>query len=262
MSPPAVAALGQAILAVHLAVIGFNLVGLAAIPLGVRLGWRWVRARWWRALHVASWAVVALQAVLGRACFLTLWQDELTGAGGSEPPLIARLVNRLIYWPLPIWVFTAIYLALFSYVVALWWLAPTPGQGSRRAGAGDRHRGGASSLVRLSRDRKPTTANQTSHPNHSVRNGGANTMAACLATAFAIFIAELSGAAGNGPLVSCTRAGGAGRATAACATAVRIGATENAPAAMTQTIEASAQNLKRLAPGRPRLVTPTPAPQT
>jgi hypothetical protein len=121
MSPAAASAFGQAILAAHLVVIAFNVAGLIVIPLGARLGWRWVRIRWWRALHVASWAVVALQAALGRACFLTIWQDDLAGAG-SEPPLIARVVNGAIYWPLPIWIFTALYLALFGYVIALWWL--------------------------------------------------------------------------------------------------------------------------------------------
>jgi hypothetical protein len=82
-----------------------------------------VRVRWWRLLHIASWTVVALQALLGRACFLTIWQDQLTGASG-QPPLIERWVNRAIYWPLPIWVFGAMYLALFAVVVALWWLVP------------------------------------------------------------------------------------------------------------------------------------------
>jgi hypothetical protein len=124
VSPATAAALSQAILAVHLAVIAFNVAGLIAIPLGAALGWRWVRVRWWRALHVASWAVVAVQAVLGRACFLTLWQDELTGAA-AQPPLIERWVERAIYWPLPIWVFAAIYLVLFGAVIALWWMVPT-----------------------------------------------------------------------------------------------------------------------------------------
>lgn len=113
----------QAILAVHLAVIAFNVAGLIAIPLGAALNWRWVRVRWWRQLHIASWTVVALQALLGRACFLTIWQDELTGAAG-QPPLIERWVERAIYWPLPIWVFAAMYLALFAAVVAMWWLVP------------------------------------------------------------------------------------------------------------------------------------------
>ncbi|THD77044.1 MAG: DUF2784 domain-containing protein [Phenylobacterium sp.] len=124
--------LGQAILALHLAVIAFNVVGLAAIPLGAWRGWAWVRIRWWRALHIASWAVVALQAALGRACFLTDWQDSLTG-GGRGDPMIMRWVNGLIYWPLPIWVFGAIYLALFGLVIALWWLVP-PRRAARAGG--------------------------------------------------------------------------------------------------------------------------------
>src|SRR6185503_15725763 len=109
MTPTTAAALSQAILALHLAVIAFNVLGLAAIPLGAAMGWRWVRVRWWRLLHLASWAVVAVQAVAGRACFLTIWQDQLTGAGATEPPLIMRWVNRVIYWPLPIWAFAAAY---------------------------------------------------------------------------------------------------------------------------------------------------------
>ena len=118
--------LAQAILAVHLAVIAFNVLGLVAIPLGAALGWRWVRIGWWRALHIASWAVVALQAALGRACFLTIWQDQLTGTG-AQPPLIERWVERAVYWPLPIWVFGAIYIVLFAAVVAAWWIVP-PGR--------------------------------------------------------------------------------------------------------------------------------------
>ena len=126
MTPATAAALGQAILAAHLAVIAFNVGGLVAIALGARLGWRWVRVRWWRLLHVASWAVVAVQAALGRACFLTLWQDQLTGIGGTAPPLVMRFVNSLIYWPLPMWAFTAAYLASFGLVIGLWWWVPAP----------------------------------------------------------------------------------------------------------------------------------------
>lgn len=123
MTPPPAQALAQAILAAHLAVIAFNVVGLIAIVLGAALGWRWVRLRWWRALHVASWALVAVQAALGRACFLTVWQDQLTGVA-AEPPLIQRWVERAIYWPLPIWAFAAIYITLFAAVIALWFVAP------------------------------------------------------------------------------------------------------------------------------------------
>ena len=118
--------LGQLVLAVHLVVIAFNVAGLVAVPLGAALGWRWVRVLWWRLLHLASLAVVALQAMLGRACFLTDWQDALTG-GGAADPLIMRWVNSVIYWPLPAWAFTAGYVAVFAYVVALWVVVP-PGR--------------------------------------------------------------------------------------------------------------------------------------
>ena len=122
-------ALGQLVLAIHLAVIAFNVLGLVAIPLGAKLGWTWVRIRWWRALHVVSWVVVAVQAVLGRACFLTYWQDGLTG-DGAQDPLVMRWVNALIYWDLPMWAFTALYLALFATVLALWKLVPPNRPGS------------------------------------------------------------------------------------------------------------------------------------
>lgn len=114
----------DAVLAVHLVAINFNLFGLFAIPLGGWLGWRFVRVAWWRWLHLASMGVVAVQAVAGRACFLTILQDNLAGAGPGQPPLIVRLVNRLVYWPVPLWVFAVIYVALLGYVIALFWLVP------------------------------------------------------------------------------------------------------------------------------------------
>jgi len=122
---PATLAAG-AVLAVHLAVIGFNLFGLVAIPLGAWRGWAFVREPVWRWLHVGSLAVVALQAIAGRACFLTDWQDALIGRR-AEAPLIMRWVNGIVFWPLPIWVFAAIYVALFAYVLALIWLVPPRG---------------------------------------------------------------------------------------------------------------------------------------
>ncbi len=113
-------------LSVHVAIIAFNLFGLVAIPLGARRGWGFVRIRWWRALHLATLAVVALQALFGRACFLTIWQDALAGDGATAP-LIVRWVNGLIYWPLPIWFFAALYVGVFAYTLALWFLVP-PGR--------------------------------------------------------------------------------------------------------------------------------------
>jgi hypothetical protein len=107
------------ILILHLAVIAFNVAGCVLIPIGAWRRWRWVRNFWFRIAHLASLAVVALQAVLGRVCFLTLWQGEVSGAAQTQP-LIAGWIERVIYWPLPLWVFEIAYVVVFAYVVALW----------------------------------------------------------------------------------------------------------------------------------------------
>jgi hypothetical protein len=116
--------LAEAVLSAHLAIILFNVFGLVAVPLGAVCGWRFVRVRWWRILHIALLAAVAMQAVLGRACFLTLWQTALSGAVGEQTPLLVHWVNSVIYWPLPIWVFAMLYVLVFGYALALLWLVP------------------------------------------------------------------------------------------------------------------------------------------
>ena len=134
--------LAEAILAAHVAVILFNLFGLIVVPLGAICGWRFVRVRWWRLLHLVSLAAVAAQAVFGRACILTIWQAALTGEPGRPTPLIMGWVNRVIYWPLPLWVFAAFYLLVFGYALALLWLVPPavphpgplPASGARELG--------------------------------------------------------------------------------------------------------------------------------
>lgn len=84
--------LAAAVLMLHMLVIAFNVAGLAVVPLGAWRRWRWVRAPLWRILHVLSLAVVVVQALLGRACFLTLWQDRLQGR--TTLPMIQQWVDR------------------------------------------------------------------------------------------------------------------------------------------------------------------------
>ena len=79
--------IAEAILWFHVVVIAFNVLGLVAIPLGAWGGWKFVRVFWWRALHLGLFGIVALQAVLGQACFLTI-------CGRFEGDLIVR--NRLL----------------------------------------------------------------------------------------------------------------------------------------------------------------------
>ncbi|MGH6974315.1 MAG: DUF2784 family protein [Stellaceae bacterium] len=128
MAPNILATLAVAVLAVHVAAIAFNVFGLVAIPLGAWRGWAFVRGFWWRAVHLALLFVVALQALFGRACFLTLWQAALeqnAGQAASREPLIARWVDSVIFWNLPIGFFAALYVAVLITALALWrWVPP------------------------------------------------------------------------------------------------------------------------------------------
>ena len=99
MSPSFYAALAELVLGFHLGVVLFNVFGLVVIPLGAWRGWGFVRVFWWRALHVAILALVAVQAVLGDVCFLTTWQALLlrrAGESAAEAPLVARIANSLL----------------------------------------------------------------------------------------------------------------------------------------------------------------------
>ena len=127
MSPLPFSIAASIVFWVHVAIIAFNLFGLIAIPAGAWCEWDFVRVFWWRALHLSALALVALQAILGRACFLTLWENELltsAGQAGSNVPLIQRWISQIIFWPLPLWVFAAAYVAIFAYTLALWWFVP------------------------------------------------------------------------------------------------------------------------------------------
>lgn len=127
MTPRLLSELATSILVFHLGVIAFNVFGLVAVPVGAWLGWAWVRGFWWRLAHLAILAVVALQALLDRICFLTIWQSDLLREAGESAvsrPLIARWIDRMIYWPLPLWVFVVFYILVWLYALALWWLVP------------------------------------------------------------------------------------------------------------------------------------------
>jgi Protein of Unknown function (DUF2784) len=128
--------LAAGILYLHVGVVAFNLFWMGAVPLGAWLGWRWVHNFWWRSLHLGSLLVVALQAALGRLCFLTIWQNALeiqSGARLGERSLLERLAIDAIYWPLPADAFVVLYVLALAYTAALWFLVPPKRKGNAAA---------------------------------------------------------------------------------------------------------------------------------
>ncbi|RZD17571.1 MAG: DUF2784 domain-containing protein [Candidatus Acididesulfobacter diazotrophicus] len=111
----------------HLIVILFIIFGFIVVPIGAKFKWKFIYEFWWRLAHLVSMIVVAIQAVLGKACFLTYIQSDLLENAGKKEykvPFIQTYVDRLIYYNFPIWAFSIVYIILFLYTIYLWYIFP------------------------------------------------------------------------------------------------------------------------------------------
>jgi len=142
--------LADAILIAHFGFVAFVVGGFALLLAGAALGWRWVRNPAFRYLHLAAIAFVALEALVGVACPLTVWEDALRQASPEGPGFIRRWVGRVLYYDFPAWVFATVYV-LFALAVAgaLKWIPPR-----KRAARGAAARN-AGTKNRLSSTRRP-----------------------------------------------------------------------------------------------------------
>lgn len=118
------------LLVAHFAIVAFIVGGLLLTWIGAALGWRWVRNPWFRYGHLVAIAFVALEALLGYACPLTVWEDLLRG-GVRPESFVGRWVYRLLYYNAPEWVFTTLYfLWAAATAITLWFLPPRRARGS------------------------------------------------------------------------------------------------------------------------------------
>jgi polyferredoxin len=125
------ALLADFILVVHFAFVAFVVGGFALILAGAAAGWGWVRNRTFRYAHLAAIVFVAAEALVGAACPLTVWENLLRRASPEGPSFVAHWVSRLLYYDLPAWVFTTVYVVFASAVAVTLWLIPPGGDRER-----------------------------------------------------------------------------------------------------------------------------------
>ena len=119
--------LADLVVALHVAYVGFVVLGLAAVVLGRVLGWGWVRNPWFRCLHLLLIGVVAVEAVLVIECPLTVWERDLRAWAGqpvSGDSFVARLMHVVLFFDAPAWVFTALHIGFALLVLSTFWLVP------------------------------------------------------------------------------------------------------------------------------------------
>ena len=127
-SPASSAMLADLILALHVGIVAFVVVGQLLFVMGGILGWAWVREWSIRLAHLALIAFVIVQSWLGAVCPLTVWEQALrlqAGQAGYAESFIEHWLSSLIFFNAPAWVFVLAY-TLFGALVLLtmWWLPP------------------------------------------------------------------------------------------------------------------------------------------
>lgn len=127
MTPVPYQLLADAVLLLHLGLVGFVVLGLPAVVLGNRRGWAWVNRPVWRWAHLAAIGAVVLQSWLGQACVLTELESDWrrrAGQAGYRRSFIEQGVQAILYFDAPTWLFTAAYTAFGLAVAWAWWRYP------------------------------------------------------------------------------------------------------------------------------------------
>jgi len=123
--------IADALLVVHFLIAAFIVGGLPLTWLGAALRWRWVRNPLFRYLHLAAIAFVALEALLGVACPLTVWEDLLRG-GLRPETFVGRWLYAALYYRAPDWLFTAAYVLWTAATLLTLWRVPPDRSGQAR----------------------------------------------------------------------------------------------------------------------------------
>jgi hypothetical protein len=133
--------LADVVVAIHAVYVGFVVFGLLAILIGYARRWRWVRNPYFRILHLAAILFVVGESVLGIDCPLTVLENTLRVRAGETPyagQCIGYWLDKLIFYNLPIWVFTTLYSGFSAVIIATLWLVPIEFVRHRRVSPTDR----------------------------------------------------------------------------------------------------------------------------
>lgn len=135
------------VVVIHFAYISFTVGGAVAIVVGALFGWRWTRSRPFRLTHLLAVLLVAVQALIGVMCPLTVWEYRLRQAAGqhveSDVSFVARIIREIVFYDFPAWVFLTLYigfgLAVFLLYVFVPPIKPTVDSARKRDRITERH---------------------------------------------------------------------------------------------------------------------------
>lgn len=115
------AVIADLLVAVHVAYVGYVVLGQVAVWAGLLLHTRWARNVWFRTTHLGAIAFVAVEEVIGMRCPLTEWEEHFRTAAGqpvSGDGFVSRLMHAVIFIDFEQkWVYGAIHLGCAAVVL-------------------------------------------------------------------------------------------------------------------------------------------------
>ena len=133
---------------IHLGYVVFVILGFILIVVGIIFKWRWIRNPWFRILHLGAILAVAMEAIVGVHCPLTMLEFRLrypTGPFRERGSFIGTLIDSILFYDAPGWLFTAVYCGFAIAVFITFIMAPP----ARKGRSHSNHRlSGASSQPR------------------------------------------------------------------------------------------------------------------
>jgi len=124
--------LADIIAIIHLGYVIYVILGFILIVLGIILRWKWIRSLSFRITHLLAIVGVACEALLGVNCPLTVLEFKLRYASGlssKKVSFIGNIIDSIVFYNAPMWLFTIIYTAFALIVVTTFIIAPPKRKG-------------------------------------------------------------------------------------------------------------------------------------
>jgi hypothetical protein len=115
--------LADIILIIHFLFVLFVVGSLPLIWIGERMRLGFVRNVRFRLAHIAAILFVLVESFVGMVCPLTLLEDSLRG-GESGGSFIQRWLHRILFYNVPEWILTTIYVLFAVLVIITFRLVP------------------------------------------------------------------------------------------------------------------------------------------
>ena len=119
--------LADAVLALHVLIVVFVVLGLVLTVVGNICRWNWVNNLQFRIFHLLAIAIVVAESWFGITCPFTIlesWLRSLAQQATYQSSFIEHWLSQLLSYEAPGWMFTLAYSMFGVLAILSWWFYP------------------------------------------------------------------------------------------------------------------------------------------